>query len=180
MNETTVLELTGNQILEVLENGVSQYPKLEGRFPQVSGIRFAFDPSEEAHHRVLRRSVTIAGVDLVGTKKYRLATVAYMASGKDGYDVLSTCPILASGEECPFIQTLIVNHFRVLEIENSLSIGRHPVLAHAAAHFKASMWNKHHLVRTSPPVIHPPLSLRHRSCVAIGFSYSLPCVACFA
>lgn len=28
------------------------YPKLEGRFPQVSGIEFAFDPSKPIGHRV--------------------------------------------------------------------------------------------------------------------------------
>ena len=32
----------GDQILEALENGVSQWPKLEGRFPQVSKIYFKF------------------------------------------------------------------------------------------------------------------------------------------
>lgn len=31
----TVLFSLGLQVLEALENGVSQWPKLEGRFPQV-------------------------------------------------------------------------------------------------------------------------------------------------
>lgn len=35
-----VLSITGAQLVEVLENGVSQYPKLEGRFPLVSGFDF--------------------------------------------------------------------------------------------------------------------------------------------
>jgi hypothetical protein len=30
-----VLQASGAQLLEALENGVSMYPKLEGRFPQV-------------------------------------------------------------------------------------------------------------------------------------------------
>lgn len=30
-----VVEITGEQLLEVLENSVSKYPSLEGRFPQV-------------------------------------------------------------------------------------------------------------------------------------------------
>merc|ERR1711936_327415 len=30
-----LLEVTGQQIVQCLENGVSMYPKLEGRFPQV-------------------------------------------------------------------------------------------------------------------------------------------------
>ena len=37
MDELAVIGLTGTQLLSALENGVSQYPKLEGRFPQVSG-----------------------------------------------------------------------------------------------------------------------------------------------
>jgi 5'-nucleotidase len=35
MDETVVLSVTGKQLLLALENGVSQYPKQEGRFPQV-------------------------------------------------------------------------------------------------------------------------------------------------
>jgi hypothetical protein len=32
---SVVINPTGEQVLGALENGVSQYPKLEGRFPQV-------------------------------------------------------------------------------------------------------------------------------------------------
>lgn len=42
MESILVLEMTGEQVHRALENGVSQYPKLEGRFPQVAGLRFAF------------------------------------------------------------------------------------------------------------------------------------------
>ena len=31
--------LSGDEILQALENGVSQWPKLEGRFPQVGEIK---------------------------------------------------------------------------------------------------------------------------------------------
>lgn len=34
---TVVIEATGAQILAALENGVSKWPALEGRFPQVAG-----------------------------------------------------------------------------------------------------------------------------------------------
>ena len=37
LDELCVLGLTGTQLHNALENGVSQYPKLEGRFPCVSG-----------------------------------------------------------------------------------------------------------------------------------------------
>ena len=59
-----VVEVTGRQLLAALENGVSQYPKHEGRFPQVSGIRFSFDPSQPVGGRVLAHSVCVDGVQL--------------------------------------------------------------------------------------------------------------------
>lgn len=62
----TVLSITGTQLLDALENGVSQYPRLEGRFPQVSGLSFRFDPNKPKGHRILMNSVSIQGetVDL--------------------------------------------------------------------------------------------------------------------
>lgn len=59
MDSLVVLQVSGSQIIEALENGVSQYPKLEGRFPQVSGIRFAFDPSKPSGKRVDPKFVKI-------------------------------------------------------------------------------------------------------------------------
>lgn len=44
--------LTGSDVIKALENGVSMVPKLEGRFPQVAGINFTFDPSKPAGERV--------------------------------------------------------------------------------------------------------------------------------
>ncbi len=44
-------------MVEALENGVSQWPKLEGRFPQVSGLKFSFDPSKPPGSRVVPGSV---------------------------------------------------------------------------------------------------------------------------
>ena len=48
LDELCVLGLTGAQLLASLENGVSQYPKLEGRWPCVSGVSFTFDPKKPA------------------------------------------------------------------------------------------------------------------------------------
>ena len=56
-----VLRVNGRVLHEVLENGVSQYPKLEGRFPQVGGIRFEFDPSKPVGKRIDANSIFIQG-----------------------------------------------------------------------------------------------------------------------
>jgi 2',3'-cyclic-nucleotide 2'-phosphodiesterase (5'-nucleotidase family) len=42
-DDTAVVEMTGARLLKVLENGVSMYPKTEGRFPQVRMLVPAFD-----------------------------------------------------------------------------------------------------------------------------------------
>ena len=49
----------GEDLLAALENGVSMYPKLEGRFLQVGGLSFAFDPTKPPLQRVDRRFVRI-------------------------------------------------------------------------------------------------------------------------
>ncbi|KAJ2617140.1 hypothetical protein H4S08_000464 [Coemansia sp. RSA 1365] len=55
-----VVEMTGKQILCALENGVSKWPEHDGRFPQVSGIRFEFDPRKAPGDRVTSVVVTAA------------------------------------------------------------------------------------------------------------------------
>ena len=39
LDPLVLLDVTGDQLCQALENGVSQWPKLEGRFPQVSSTR---------------------------------------------------------------------------------------------------------------------------------------------
>jgi len=75
-----VLQVTGKQIRDALENGVSNYPALEGRFPQVSHITFEADYSKPPHQRIC--SVHIGNDPLDENKEYRLATRGYMGRGK--------------------------------------------------------------------------------------------------
>jgi len=51
----------GQQIIAALENGVSKYPVLEGRFPQVSGISFGFYPTRLPGQRIDPRHVKVQG-----------------------------------------------------------------------------------------------------------------------
>lgn len=81
-------------MLQVLENGVSQYPKHEGRFLQVSGLKFAFDPSKPPGKRIDSRLVKVQDEILDLEKNYNLATKLYLKQGKDGFDCLLNCPVL--------------------------------------------------------------------------------------
>lgn len=83
-----VIRLPGASIKKALENGFSKIPAFEGRFPHVSNMTIEYDSSLPAGARIV--SLKIGGEDMVPDKKYTLATRAYMAKGKDGYDALTS------------------------------------------------------------------------------------------
>ncbi|OAA46099.1 5'-nucleotidase [Metarhizium rileyi] len=80
------LKVKGQAIWDALENGVSTYPALEGRFPQVSNIVFEFDPSREPGKRL--NFLQIGGRPCDADAEYVLVTRGYMGRGKDGYTSL--------------------------------------------------------------------------------------------
>lgn len=81
-----VIRIKGKAILDALENSVSMYPALEGRFPQVSNIKFEFDPRLPPNSRI--QYVKVNDEPLDHAKDYVVVTRGYMARGKDGYDAL--------------------------------------------------------------------------------------------
>ncbi|GAB7358910.1 hypothetical protein MBLNU230_g4131t1 [Neophaeotheca triangularis] len=81
-----VIALKGREILTALENSVSKVPALEGRFPQVSGLRFSFSPHQVPGSRV--SGVWVGGRPLELEREYTLVTREYMVRGKDGFESL--------------------------------------------------------------------------------------------
>jgi len=87
-NYAVVMEVSGQQLMAALESGVSLYPAAEGRFPQVSGMSFKFDPAQPAGSRVF--DVKVNGEALDEAKLYTLATNDYIAAGGDEYPLTDT------------------------------------------------------------------------------------------
>jgi len=118
------LEVSGRQVWQALENGVSQYPALEGRFPQVSGLRFVFDPSRKPGSRV--RSVHLTSSAVSGGQltpldldaRYSLATKTYLQHGCDGYDCLREHRVLVEEENGKLLPTIVRQHFTKLNVLN--------------------------------------------------------------
>lgn len=82
-NYIVAVRLTGDQIRNALEYGVSSVESGEGRFPQVSGIFFQYRPAEPAGNRI--KDIYIAGKLLEAGREYIIATNDFLAAGGDGY-----------------------------------------------------------------------------------------------
>ena len=93
-NDLSVIEVTGDVLLQALEHGVSlTAPGAEpGRFPQVSGVRFGFDASRPAGSRVSVSDVTVNGKPLDLKKTYTLVTTSFIAGGGDQYAMFQKRP----------------------------------------------------------------------------------------
>ncbi|WP_167357067.1 5'-nucleotidase C-terminal domain-containing protein [Paenibacillus pectinilyticus] len=83
------LQLTGKQVIQALENGVSEVEKKTGKFPQVAGMKYVWDPAGQPFKRIVSVEVkTARGYEPIQTEAiYTLATVKYLADGGDGYVV---------------------------------------------------------------------------------------------
>ncbi|EDN04962.1 2'3'-cyclic-nucleotide 2'-phosphodiesterase [Histoplasma capsulatum] len=115
-----VLRVTGRALRAALENGVSQLPALEGRFPQVSNIQYGYSLSAPSGSRIV--FVKLGGKDLEDEKLYTLATRGYMARGKDGYTVLlaksegGEVEEIISEENGTLISTILRQYFLSLKV----------------------------------------------------------------
>lgn len=87
-NKVVGLKVTGAQIKSVLENGVSNVENAAGRFLQVSGMSYAYDPAKPAGQRVTE--VSIGGVPLDQDRTYLVATLDFLADGNEGFDALKS------------------------------------------------------------------------------------------
>jgi 2',3'-cyclic-nucleotide 2'-phosphodiesterase (5'-nucleotidase family) len=85
-NVTVLLEMTGEDLRAALEHGVSGIEEEAGRFLQVSGMRYAFDPRRPVGDRVLE--VSVGGAPLDPRRTYTVATNDYIANGGDGFSML--------------------------------------------------------------------------------------------
>ncbi|MBO5555724.1 MAG: bifunctional metallophosphatase/5'-nucleotidase [Oscillospiraceae bacterium] len=109
-NTLTVIEVTGQQVLDALEWSVHEVPGEFGGFCQVAGLTFAFDPNiptpcvqdeaaffdhvdESMERRV--QNVLVDGKPLDPEKTYKLTSNDYLLLSKgDGYSMFDGAPVL--------------------------------------------------------------------------------------
>ncbi|MDX3809696.1 MAG: 5'-nucleotidase C-terminal domain-containing protein, partial [Bosea sp. (in: a-proteobacteria)] len=86
-NATAMVEITGKDVKDALENGLSPAPQGSGKFPVVSGLKFEADIKQPVGSRVT--SLTLNdGTPIDPAAKYTVATNNFMLEGGDGYTAL--------------------------------------------------------------------------------------------
>ena len=109
-NVVVKLRLTGAQIWDALENGVSQVEKNAGRFPQVSGMSYTFKPKAKAGSRVV--SVKIGNKALNKSRSYTVATNDYVANGGDGYSVFKKGKVIIDASGATLLAGMVMDYIK--------------------------------------------------------------------
>ena len=82
-NTLSTFEVSGATIVAALENGVSGLEDGAGRFPQVAGMSYTFDPKAEAGSRI--SDVMVGGAAIDPGKMYGVVSNNFIRNGGDGY-----------------------------------------------------------------------------------------------
>ena len=84
-NQIATTVVTGANLWKALENGVGgNYPG-DGRFPQVSGLKYSFDASKPIGSRIVEVTKLDGTAIAKDSKEYTLTTLDFLIYGGDGY-----------------------------------------------------------------------------------------------
>ena len=111
----TVIELTGNQIKELIEYSLT----LPYGIGQISGLKIKYDSSLNPMKRVI--DIKVDGKDLIASKKYTVSVSGYLAKGGDGYRVFTEGRFV--NDEKPF-QDALYEEFKKAKIIEIPASGR--------------------------------------------------------
>ena len=107
-NVVVLIELSGADLLAAVENGVGRVEDVAGRFPQVSGMSFVFDPKREKGSRVV--DIKVGGHPLDKAKLYKVATNDYMYGGGDGYAALTKGNAIVDVSGAKLMATMVMDY----------------------------------------------------------------------
>ena len=113
-NGLTLLTLTREELVAVLEHGVSALPNVAGAFPQISGVKFSYDPDLAAGDRLQSAAIfdeadtlvaeLVRDGELVGDpgEAFRIVTLSFLAAPR--FDE-ATGEFTGGGDGYPFPNT---------------------------------------------------------------------------
>ena len=109
-NLAVTRSVTGEQLYAALENGVSRLPEPSGRFPQISGFRFAYEPAALLGARIVSVTLDDGAPVAADSTTYTLVTNDFMNAGGDGYTSLAD----GQGAVRERLTTVLVEYIKAL------------------------------------------------------------------
>ncbi len=107
-NYAAKLRVSGQAIRAMLELSVGSVEERHGRFLQVSGLRFTYDPAAPAGSRV--QEIWVGGRPLDENARYTLAVNDFMQGGGDGYAMLASAEVLLSGQGGELLANVVMDY----------------------------------------------------------------------
>ena len=113
-NDLTLLTLTKEELVAVLEHGVGALPGVAGAFPQIAGVKFSFDPNQPEGDRLQSAAIfdeddnlvteLVRDGEIVGdpTEEFRIVTLGFLAAPR--FDDV-TGEFTGGGDGYPFPNT---------------------------------------------------------------------------
>ncbi|WP_162551198.1 5'-nucleotidase C-terminal domain-containing protein [Paenibacillus tepidiphilus] len=96
-NSLVALKVTGQEIIDALENSVSGLETDQGRFAQVSGMRYTYDSTKPAEIINPTSNVVEQNGQRIVSVEIKQANGSYTAVDPNGYYILSTNSFMAGG-----------------------------------------------------------------------------------
>jgi 2',3'-cyclic-nucleotide 2'-phosphodiesterase (5'-nucleotidase family) len=107
-NKALVLEITGGDLRQAIEQSLAGAERLTGAFPQVSGLEVHADVTRPVGDRVV--SVMVNGEALAVQARYKLATSDFLGRGGDGLSALDRARMLLGPKEAELVADHVIKY----------------------------------------------------------------------
>ena len=121
-NNTAAVEMTGESITDAIEHGVSAVEDEDGRFLQVSGMSYTYDPNAPVGERV--EEVWVNGEPIDAEELFVVGTNDFLFGGGDGYDIIADAPVVRPPEEGHLLSAAVTMAIQEAEMINPAVEGR--------------------------------------------------------
>ena len=122
-NKVGAFKYSGKTIVEALEHGVSSVDKKAGRFLQVSGMEYSYNPKNEVGSRI--NNVTINGKPIQLETIYTVALPLYIKNGGDGFQMLkNTVGVVEIDSEKNIDSDIFIDYVKKIKVLNPKLEGR--------------------------------------------------------
>jgi len=118
-NKLQIAEIKGFIIKQVLEHSVFSVPASFGGFMDISNMTFSFNINAPVGHKVKNIKIHNETLDL--NKTYTIATVDFMFSGGDGYEMLKGLNIIS---EYGNIENIVAEYLNKFGVTENIKVGR--------------------------------------------------------